>query len=174
MKKLLKIFMMLASISLLISCAKDGETGPQGPAGVNGTNGTNGQDGNANVHTQTFTVSNWYYIAPSYGVDIADFDITQDIVDNGLVMVYTSNGSGGWQALPYTAYPSSSYSSTYVFVHYLNGVTIWKTDSDLTQPVNPGTRTYKVIAVAEAPRIANPNVNWNNYEEVKETFNLKD
>lgn len=170
MKNLIYLSTVIA-ITLFGCEGKDGAPGAQGPAG---TNGTNGVDGNANVHTQTFIVSNWYYNAPSWGVDITDLDITQDIVDNGLVMVYISNGSGGWQALPYTVYPTSGYSSTYVFVHYLYGVTIWKTDSDLTLPSNPGTKTYKVIAVAEAPRIANPNVNWMNYEEVKETFNLRD
>jgi len=166
MKNFTMTSLFISVVFLISSCAKDGETGPAGAPGTNGTNG------NANVHTQTFTISSWTYTAPSYRADIWDTDITQSIADNGFVMVYLSNGSGGWQALPYSTITSASFFSTWNFVYYLNGVTLYKTDSDLTQPSNPGTRTYKVVAASEAGRIANPNVDWTNYEQVKKTFNL--
>ena len=66
------------------ACTK-GDTGPQGSAGANGYNG------NANVNTQTFTISSWSFNSPSYSASVTDYDITQDIVDNGAVMVYVSN-----------------------------------------------------------------------------------
>ena len=168
MKKSNLIYLFVAVSLYFAGCAKDGDTGPQGPAG------TNGKDGNANVHTQIFTVNNWYYDAPSYGVDIVDTQITQDIADYGVVMVYVSNGGGGWTALPFTDYPSATYSSTYVFVHYFQGVTVWKTDSDLTQPLFPGSFTFKVVTISESLRIANPHVNYLDYKSVQLAFGLKD
>jgi len=166
MKNTKLIFMFLVACIAIAGCAKDGDTGPQGPQGAPG------QNGNANVKSQTFTVvsADWVYTAPSYGVDIVDNDITQAIVDDGIVMVFMSNGSGGWTALPFTVYPSNLYGSTFVPVHYLNGVTIWKTDSDLTQPVNPGTQTFKVIAVKAQFKLANPHINWLDYEQVQKVI----
>ena len=170
----MKIFKMFKSLLIVIiiatafnACTK-GDTGPEGPTGATGATG------NANVNTQTFTISSWTYSSPSYSASVTDYDITQDIVDNGAVMVYVSNGSGGWQPLPLTVYPSSSYSSTYTTVHALYTVAFYKTDSDLTQPADPGTLSFKVVAIAGVAYKKHPNVNWRNYEEVKAVFHLKD
>lgn len=151
---------------LLLSCNKEG---PEGPAG------TNGQDGNANVQLTTFAITSWTESGVSYKAASPWLsDITQNIVDNGAVHTYMSNGSGGWEPLPLTLYPSSTYSRTYTAVHYLNGVTLWVNDSDLNLPSDPGTRSFKVVAVAASAKIANPDVDYTNYEEVKQTFNLLD
>lgn len=141
---------------------KDGAQGPQGPAG----------NANVNVQITTVTTSDWIVSAPSYYVSIYVATITQAIVDNGAVLVYISNGAGGWEALPVTIPVSSSYSSTYNPVHYLYGVTIWKTDTDYTQATNPGTRTFKILAIASSARLSHPNLDYTNYEAVKKAFNL--
>lgn len=165
MKTILALCLVAGAI--LTGCKKGdkGDIGPQGPAGTNGTNGTNG---NANVVGQTFTVTAWTQSSPSYYTNISVPSITQLIVDKGAVLVYMSNGSGGWTQLPLTYPVTATYSKNYEVVHYLGGFTIWVTDSDLTQAVNPGTKVFKVIII-EGIRIKSMP-----YEELKQKFGLTD
>lgn len=164
-----KIFSTTMIVGLLVfstSCKK-GDTGPAGAAGTAGTNG------NANVVSSSITTSAWTYVSPSWEMAFTYSAITQDILDNGAVLVYAKQGSNYYQ-LPYTFYPASTYSRTYTFVQYLGGMKVFVTDSDLTQPVNPGSLTYKVVVIAASQIKANPNVNLDNYEEVKAAFNIQD
>ena len=154
---------LLFMIVILQGCTK-GDTGPQGPAG---------HDGNANVMTYVYNVS-WVKSPPDYYTDIYDTDITQDIVDYGVVLVYMSNGSGGWIALPCTFPITSTYSTTYTPVHYLNGVTIWKTDTDLQQTSDPGSKSIKVIAISATVYKAHPTLNWKDCQEVERVLKLAD
>lgn len=157
----------LACGLLFTNCAKDGKTGPAGPAGANGTNG------NANVVSSSITSSSWVYTAPSWGITFTYPAITQDIIDKGAVLVYLKVGSA-YNQLPLTIYQSASYSSTYEVSTVVGGLTIFATDSDLTQPTNPGSKTFKVVVIAASGRAANPNVNYNDYNAVKKAFNLQD
>jgi hypothetical protein len=172
MKKTIKtITTVIAGLALtlgltLTSCQK-GETGPAGPAGTNGTNG------NANVVSSSITTSAWSYVSPSWEMTFTYPAITQNILDKGAVLVYVQSGTNYYQ-LPYTLYPQNTYSRTYTFVHYLGGLKVFVTDSDLTQPSNPGSLTFKVVVIAASQIDENPNVNYDNYEEVKKAFNLKD
>lgn len=159
----MKIRTFLFALFLLVSATSCKKEGPQGPAG---------KDGNANVHGQVFTVSNWSYSAPSYYSDISYSAITQDIINTGAVLVYLSNGSGGYSQLPLTYYPSSAYSRTFETVSYPGGVRIYVTDSDLTQPVTPGTSSFKVVAISSSARIAHPEIDYSDYEEVAKVFHL--
>ena len=82
----------------------NGAQGQQGQQGIAGANGTNGTNGNANVKSTTFNVAagDWITLGTS-GVyyNKAFASLTQDIVDNGLVMCYLKSGSA-WVALPVT------------------------------------------------------------------------
>lgn len=161
-----KIFGTTMIIGMLVfstSCKK-GDTGPAG---------TNGKDGNANVVSSTITSSNWVYTSPSWKIDFTYPAITQSIIDNGAVLVYLQVGSA-YNQLPLTTYPSSTYSRTYEVSSYVGGVAIYATDSDLTQPANPGSKKFKVVVIAASGLKQNPNVNLDNYEEVKAAFNIQD
>ncbi len=91
-------FVLLALVILFtFSCAEDGAVGPQGPAGQNGTNGTDGQDGqdgNANVMSSDWFTPSSYALSTGFrGTNLLDHDqsvaeITQDIIDTGVVLVY--------------------------------------------------------------------------------------
>ena len=159
----------LACGLLFTNCAKDGMTGPAGPAGTNGTNGTNG---NANVVSGTVTVTNWTYSSPSYYGDITYASITQSIMDKGAILVYLSNGSGGYSQLPLTIYPLATYSQTYEVVTAFNNVRIYITDSDLTAPNAPTAKTFKIVVIAAG--MVKPNVNVKNYADVKAAYSLAD
>ncbi|MBK9798282.1 MAG: hypothetical protein IPP56_00630 [Bacteroidetes bacterium] len=83
-KSILSLFLM-AGLLLFNSCAKDGETGPTGATGAAGA------DGNANVKSFKFTVTNsqWTILASdTWQYFYSCPAVTQDILDNGMVMVY--------------------------------------------------------------------------------------
>lgn len=156
MKTLKKTVMLtlIASVFLLFSCAKDGKDGAPGPAGP---------AGNANVKSQIFDVNSWNWSSNQTNLNATI--ISNTIVNSGSVMVYmeTSAYSGVWAALPL------SFSGTEVIYAYsASNVNI------VANPQPTSLERFKVVAVASSARIANPNVDYTNYEEVKATFNLKD
>jgi len=159
MKKLTTIIVMMLALAVT-SCTKKGDTGPQGP------------QGNANVKGGTATVNFTWNASTSYGTaDMTDDDITQSIVDNGAVLVFMSNGSGGWIALPYTDYSTTGVSISYYFVYSLNTVRIYYSQSDLANTYLPASKTFKVVAVAPAQKQAHANTDWKNYDEVMTLVN---
>jgi hypothetical protein len=127
--------------------------------------------GNAKIYSSQYTVT-WTVEAPGYYCIIDDEYITQDIVDNGIVEVYMSNGSDGWISLPMTIPISSTYSSTFTPVHYLGGVTVWAFDTDTEQSADPGSTTFKVVCISAAAKLANSGLDLKNYAAVKKAFNL--
>jgi len=175
-----KNFILITTALILLfnltSCVKEGPQGPPGKDGINGLNGQDGQDGNANVKTTVFQVtpSDWTQTSSDiYYLKYLSI-ITNDIVDNGAVLVYwKSTNSNSYQALPMT-WPSSNtkiyrywYSSTLLEVEIVQ--------ADGTTPTLPSTTyTYKVVAI-EGDYASRPlPINIKNYSEVKKYFNLKD
>lgn len=162
--KLYFSILLTTLVSFTFSCKKEG---PPGPAG---------KDGNANVKSSTVTFSNWAWNSSGL-YDYADFtwgEITSDVANNGAVLIYVNNGNGGWLPLPRTIYPNNSYSQSQRYVYATGSFSIIVQDSDLTQPINPGTWTIRAVAVAGSVRHANPNLDWDNYEAVKKTLHLAD
>lgn len=155
------------STAMINGCAKDGATGPAGIAGTAGTNGTNG---NANViGSNSVTTSNWTLNSGMYSTTLTSSAITQAIVDKGIVMVYESNGIGGWYALPYSFLGEEN-----AFGFDVGSVTIDISQTDGSAPTNPGSRTYRIVAISASNLIAHPNVDYKNYQLVKTTFGLQD
>lgn len=188
MKKVLFSFSILVMM-FLISCTKPGPIGQTGPAGtngkdgaagtsgtngINGTNGTNGTDGingNANVigtSTVALNSNSWTAVGTYFGVEISVPAITQAIVDKGAVIVYEQDATW-WRALPYTSGIVSKF-----FVFTLNSVQIYYQNTNGSQTTNPGNQTYRVVAISASAMLANPNIKWGNYEEVKTILNLKE
>lgn len=150
----------LAIISI-VGCTKEG---PIGPAGA---------DGNANVVSSSFSSSNWVFGSPNWSLVLVYSAITQEIIDNGAVLVYLKNGQSYLQ-LPLTIYPTANYSTSLEVASFVGGVKIFWTDSDLVQPNNPGNREFKVVAIAATGLAQNPDLDYTNYEAVKQAFNLSD
>lgn len=163
--KFIAISLLIAGATSLSSCKKEGPVGPKGDTGL---------QGNANVKSGIVTISNWMYDGTNknYTATIIDNDITQNIVDAGVVMAYLYQ-NGANLALPTTIYPTSSYSSTLSFIYGLQQVIIRIQDSDLTQPNYPGSLTFRIVKVAPSFLIANPNIDWEDYAQVKHVLNLE-
>jgi len=165
LKKVLHLF-VIASVLTTFSCTKEGK---QGVAGVDGKNG------NANVTSSTIVISGsqWFYQAPSYLIDLSYSTITTDVINNGAVLIYYSANGTGFEQLPTTLYFFNNVSTTINAVASVGNVRLAYTDSDLTQPQLPFVMTIKVVVIPSAQRLANPNIDYTNYYEVKGAFNLK-
>jgi len=115
---------LLAMALTVTSCTKEGPQGPIGPTGVDGTNGTNGADGadgtngadgtdgangadgadgNANVNTFIYDVST----ESGASIPVTAPVLTQDVLDNDLVLGYLKKGSGTYTPIPTPIYAVS-------------------------------------------------------------------
>lgn len=154
---------LIAGIFTLLSFTSCQKEGPQGPAG---------EDGNANVHSRNFSINNWNYEDPSWHLSILDSRITEDIIENGAVLVYI-NYDGSLSLIPITIYREANYSTTIESSVYVGGVSIFWTDSDLTQPITPPNLDFKIVVI-EGSEIQNyPNLDFEDYELIKATFELE-
>jgi hypothetical protein len=155
----------LIAVGLLTGCAKDGAPGP---AGTNGTNG------NANViGTNTLTLSNpWTYNASdsSYSYPITAPGITPAVITNGFVGIYFQSANG-WIPLPVSHifaphdFMTFEMSAGTVTILYVLGGAI---------PLNPTSNNIVVRCIIIPASAIKPNVNMNNYNDVKSAYKLKD
>lgn len=157
---------LFSAIIIFNGCKKEG---PEGPAGKDGV------DGNANVQSSTVTFSSWTWDATNY-FEYSDFTwsaITADIANTGTVLVYLNTASG-WAPLPRTIYPTATYSESQRYTYTTGAFKIFVQDSDLTAPSPAlGSWTIKVLAIESRIMQSNLDVDWSNYNEVVEKFNLK-
>jgi hypothetical protein len=169
MKTLKKIVMLVVITSVLttFSCTKEGKEGPVGPQGTVGTNG------NANVKSTAFTVYSWEWATSgnSKYIDITSTLITIDIVNSGSVLLYIKSGTA-WQALPFT-FPQGTTSTLFRYLYDFNLVEIQVTQ-ETGVPSITSNLDFKLVVISSSARIANPDIDYTDYYEVKEAFNLKD
>lgn len=165
------IYSVLAMI-LVTSCAKDGDTGPQGPPGANG---------NANIKSVSFSVSpgDWSTYGTPGSANHGKYyqksipQITNTIMFTGMVMGYLVNNDFEGN-LPVTLYPASNY---HVQINGFHGVGAYEVgiyQSNLSTPNIVGTFSFRVVIADGTLRAMNPDLDWNNYQEVKKRFNFVD
>lgn len=159
-----KLTLLFSTALLAFTGCKKDVAGPQGEPGA---------DGNANVTSATISISTWVLSGVRYSATLSIGAITQDVMSNGAVLFYISDGGNGWIAMPYSFY-MSGYQSMFYADWYLGGATIYNKNSNLSAPAYPGTRVFKIVTIGGAARLAHQELDYNNYELVKKTFNLKD
>lgn len=125
------------------------------------------------VNSALFTISNWDFHDPSYVGTIDYGTITYDILHYGAIMVYLKTGENSYSQLPVTFYQDPAYSTTLEVVTALGVVHIYWTDSDLAEPIPPPTLDFKVVTISESSMKYHPEVDWSDYNEVQEAFNLE-
>lgn len=165
--KLISIITIVTTITFLVGCTKKGEEGPAG------------KDGSSNVSATVFSVSTWGWTAPNYYVNLNVPEITSDNLSSAAIMVYFTKGNNTWTALPFTQYntPSNYFMGFNTSVGHVQ--VTWIYDSSLSSGDNPNiyygvTVQCKVVVIPKAAKEAHPNVDLNNYNEVKTIFKLKD
>jgi hypothetical protein len=156
MKKLNYLFIIsiIGAVMFGTGCTKDGEQGPQGTAGV---------DGNANVKTEKIIIygNEWGYSEPYYVVDKTSDLLTQDIVDNGSTHLYFEIEEGTWLALPY---------QTMGFGISVNSVGILTEGAEVID----ATTVFKLVVIEGNIQSKAADVDFNDYNAVKEYYNLED
>jgi len=136
-----KYFLVALTIFAIYSgCKKDEIIGPAGPSGATGPTGPTG---NANVSRKTIAISDWTNTNNYWYADIVDTDITQDIVNNGVVLVYYEIASGQWASLPYQD-TSTLLAYTYSYIYSQDNLHVRRTDFLLPTP-NPSTQNFKIV-----------------------------
>ncbi len=162
MRNTKKIILLFAVVFAFASCKK----GDTGPAGANGTNG------NANVTNSTFTVatSSWVLTGNEYDATLNVPSINQSIIDKGAVNIYVSSDGITWTAMPFSV---QGYEFNYNYS--LSTVKIaFSLDSGNIPSSAPNNDKFKVVVIASSGLIAHPNVNLNNYNDVKAAYQLQD
>ena len=174
MKKLSIICMTVLAISFLASCR-----GPQGPAG---------HDGNANVASSKVTIHDYdwkwnNFYTDAEGNERGQFYVTinypainNNVYNYGAVLVYMDN-EGAWSQVPLTYYYAENddlYEAS-IEVATLNdgGVNLFWTESDLWK-VRPKTHDFKIVAIEATVYKNRSDVDYSNYEAVKQAFQLAD
>ena len=167
MKKLLYLLILLSFTACTIhESPVPGPVGPPGPQGP---------AGNANViSTEHITLNTWLYNSQYkwYASDINVPEITPDITDFGVVMVY-QRISGATNPV-WIPLPDTYGNVTTNFDFYDGGVTIYSFNVDGTTPIAPTGMVVRIVVIPDSYRQANPNANWKNYEETKAILDLKD
>jgi hypothetical protein len=156
---------------LLAGSCKKGDTG---------TPGTPGKNGVANISSRTFYVESWSYASPNYYATLIVPEITTaDINSTGVLVYFKTTATNEWTALPYTQYNSP-------FNYYMNFVSMpgfvrvnWFYNTSTSQGDDPNKYyntnvQFKVIVIPPQERVLKPDVNYTQYEEVKNAFKLKD
>jgi hypothetical protein len=166
--KRISILVMIASVLTTFSCTKEGKEGPPGPAGTNGTNGTNGNANVIGTNTVTLNSGDWSATGAGWYVTLTASGITQDVVDKGIVQVFIQYGTEWWSLPDLSGINSTQFGFGLGYVQLLNY------NSDYSQATNPGTKTFRIVIIPSSARLANPNIDYTNYNEVKRAFNLKD
>lgn len=169
--KLKLMALAILTLSLSFSSCKKGDTGPAGAQGANG------KDGNANVKNLTVFVNANEWINKSGESEVTKLvpEITADIVSKGAVMVYMEgSGSGSWEALPTSSADASGLVLTIGYAIEAGKLHLMVTFNDnITLPNGTlESSNFKIVLVAGSARSANPNMNLQNYNEVKTTYNF--
>ena len=166
MKNKNNLFFSLVLTSLcFISCAKDGATGPQGPAGTSGTNGTNG---NANVISESAQTVSFVYsnTLNTYDAVLSCPEITQDVVDKGVVLCYERVANNQW--MPWNA----NIGTTYYIFNFRLGEIVLQYRNTAGTTTNEGNKTMRFVIIPSQDVRKLP-INLSDYSEVSKTLGIQ-
>jgi hypothetical protein len=142
-----------------------------------GKDGAPGKDGSSNVTARTFSVTSWSSNSSRYFAQLTVPELTSSNINSASVQVYYGTVANNWLAMPSTVVASTNYFWSFLTTVNLievrwdyNGIGI----GDDPNTYYGTTMNIKVVVVPPAQLKANPNVDWKDYQEVKERFDLKD
>ncbi|WP_273568791.1 collagen-like triple helix repeat-containing protein [Maribacter halichondriae] len=125
-KLIKRFFSFLLVASLIYACTKDGPIGPIGPQGptgadgldgLNGATGEKGETGSVNIIYSLWYEADWGIVNDDYAEFFIDApEITQEIIDTGLVLAYGKTTGGQFSLLPTTRFNTSTIESYLVAV----------------------------------------------------------
>ncbi len=137
------------------SCAKEGPMGPAGKDGINGIDGVNGQDGingkdgvdgkdgNANIISISSSKVTFAYNSTvnAFRSIVTIPQITQDIVDGGVVLCYEKVASGQW--MPWNA----NVGTTYYIFNFRLGEVVLEYRNTAGTTTDEGTKEMRFVII---------------------------
>ena len=184
MKKSSVIWMMVLAALAMVGCTKVEPEYPMAPEGPAGNNG------NLSVVSSTVTVHNydWEWL-DDYGQWMVTIDypaINENVFNYGAVLVYM-DVMGAWSQVPLTYYYQDLITlddgtqevincAASIEVATLNdgAVRLFWTESDFYDGMRPDTHDFKIVAIEASMYNHCRDVDYSNYEAVKEAFQLAD
>lgn len=171
--KRLKLNLILITILLFNSCVKEGPVGPAGQDGLNGIDGVDGtdgkdgkdgvdgKDGNANIISISSTKVTFAYnsLVNAYRSIITTPQITQEIVDGGVVMCYEKVASGQW--MPWNA----NIGTTYYIFNFRLGEIVLEYRNTAGTTTDEGTKEMRFVIIPPSK------ANHDNSDEIQELLN---
>ncbi|MCK9612504.1 MAG: hypothetical protein PHR81_03205 [Bacteroidales bacterium] len=181
MKKIKLFALLLVLLTVASSCKKEeGPAGPQGPEGPAGT---------ANVIYSDwigFQATSWSETAiTEFGKTMRHYydtvpEITQNIVDKGLVMVYIkSAGTPEAQPLPMTIYGLTQFVNQFMTFRLSNNLltiiffNIDNNDDPGSFAGDPSTNAYRYIIIPGGISASMANFNQMSYQEICKKLNIE-
>lgn len=182
MRKTLRLLSYILSVTLVIaiaSCDKEGPagpagaTGPAGPAGPAGGQGPAGDPGTANViYSDWIDTTTWNPIIDTTTLDtvgyFADFDVPAldtNILNHGEIKMYVNVSNDPTFPLVFPI----PFNNGAVFIDPLFAPNI----IELTSNADLTGFPFRYILIPGGTHARNAKINWNNYNEVKAYFGLK-
>jgi hypothetical protein len=130
------------------------------------------------VKSHTYSVGTWYWSSPHHYVNLDVPELTASNVQTAGVLVYYSSQPNVWTSVPYTVYGTlHDYHMGFRYAENLVEVT-WMYDGasagDDPNTYYSTTVKCKVVIVPSSARMANSDLDWNNFEEVQKRFDLRE
>jgi hypothetical protein len=188
---------IVCSMILLLSCAKDGDQGPPGSKGEQGTQGEtgaaggNGEQGAQGSQGETGTAnviySDWFsadfgenpILSPGASDNFNVDEFTQEIKDNGLIIVYSRRDLGqgySYFTLPYTRYFSTNQHFSSRFFAYNDRINISVTSVNGSDIISSYLTEFRYIIVPGGIPASGKNLalDYKNlsYQELCNHFNI--
>jgi len=153
-----------------------GETGAAGTTGATGATGSTGATGAAGPQAKTFNFQLTFNSGDTYKVYSGVTGFNADDVILTFVKYENLPSQSYWTQLPLmlpgfvNIFPEFGESTGQLFIN------TQKTDGTTGSPWTTSNNTFdfKAVLISSSQRQAHPNVNWNDYNEVKEVLNLQD
>ena len=158
-----------------------GQQGQQGIPGATGATGAQGPAGTANVIYSAWIASNWvsdsYFGRMAQRFDITAPQLTQDIIDKGLVLTYWKPAGNTTAIIPIPASFGDSDEDEFYPVYTANRVRIFhfKKAGGYIGAI-PSTNVFRYIVIPGGVLASGrkASINYKNYNEVKAAYNLPD
>lgn len=154
------VFTLSLSFLFTVSCTKKSQQGPQGPAGEPG------RDGSGYITAIEIPVpqDSWNYSTDSveWVNELEMGQLTANVVSSAAIELFVKK-DGQWWALPYV-----EGDKVLQFGYSINTLSLMYLGTHHTLPAKPQTTTYKLVIVSPAARMANPGVNWSDYQSVEQ------
>lgn len=172
--------------ALLFTGCVEGTVGPQGPSGPRGPEGPRGPRGPQGPPGGALTVSfevpfnvdnaalNGQVLSQQYDAP----EITQDVVDNGIVTAYYRE-QGTWTAMPYTYRVqdgSLDYTVTFAYAFERGFTEVFyefSNDDALPDLVNREVKFVILYGTPAATAELAKSINWSDYEDVAAKLGLE-